>query len=304
MFEGLKFVFGVMRGVWQGIRQGAPADVAEAQAIQQMMEKHFSSDFGPDALPEGIISLWSDPENTYRDEHEQHEQTNDFWFGHGTFEVTAPHIALLRQMRFVWDCTERGAPMLDPARPYGSALPLGQIIALFAEEDPERLARRHVEMLFVLTRALVHGQLQPGSYSFRNITPEELRASLSNVADDDLGLNSDATVTITDEHIKLLRHITVEWPSQSDCEDRLASGEYPAATCDPKRTYGDYTVIEIDMSRILGRLPPAPSDGRFRPEPELVQHLQRLHWQMLPAMQVFVENARLEPGLYTMERAS
>ena len=36
----------------------------------------------------------------------------------------------------------------------------------------------------------------------------------------------------------------------------------------------------------------------FEPGPELAQRLQRLHWQMLGTMQVFLERMELAPGTY------
>lgn len=95
---------------------------------------------------------------------------------------------------------------------------------------------------------------------------------------------------------KLLDGMVIEWASSSECEDRLAVGDYPAIVADPKRPYGDYTYIEIDMARILGVLPPPPQRDTaavFDPEPALAAHLQELHWQMLGAIQAFVENAEI-----------
>ncbi|WP_395307620.1 hypothetical protein V4U86_19685 [Mycobacterium sp. AMU20-3851] len=95
-----------------------------------------------------------------------------------------------------------------------------------------------------------------------------------------------------------MRGIEIRWPSEYDCEDRLAAGEYPAAAADSKRPYGEYTFIEVDMARILGELPPGDGAAIFEPGPDLTRRLQRLHWQTLVAMQVFLERMTLAPGRY------
>ena len=120
-----------------------------------------------------------------------------------------------------------------------------------------------------------------------------------------IGVHLDAaeTVAISEDHLALLRNIEIRWPSEWDTEERLDLGEYPAATADSKRPYGEFTFIEVDMARILGCLPPAPPDGAFEPEPELAARLQKLHWQMLGAIQVFVENADIAPGAYDLDIA-
>jgi hypothetical protein len=202
--------------------------------------------------------------------------------------------------------------MLDPERPYGRADLLAQLAEVFATDDADALARRHVEMLLVLARALKHGVLQPGRYRLRNIGANDVRDAMrgygdaEGLGDADLGLDADGAVAVTDEHLKLLRNIEIRWPSSSECEERLEDGAYPAAAADPKRPYGDFTYIEVDVARILGCLPPPPEGDDpavFTPEPALARHLQRLHWQMLGAMQAFVENAEIAPGVYALDTA-
>lgn len=183
-----------------------------------------------------------------------------------------------------------------------------QLAEVFETDDTDALARRHVEMLFVLARTLKHGVLQPGRYALRNVGADDVHAAMQGyggaegLSDADLGFAADGSVLLTEEHLKLLRSIEIRWPSQWECDERLDGGGYPSATADPKRPYGDYTYIEIDMARILGCLPPPDGDAPavFEPEPALAHHLQRLHWQMLGAMQAFVENACIAPGVYDL----
>ncbi|MCC7250713.1 hypothetical protein [Hyphomicrobium sp.] len=214
--------------------------------------------------------------------------------------------------RYCGRCGFRGTALSAARRCSTRADVLAQLADVFVTDDADALARRHVEMLFVLARALKHGVLAPGRYRLGNISAGDVRDAMrgyggaDGVSDADLGLDADGAVTVTDEHLKLLRNIEIRWPSSSECEERVDAGVYPAAAADPKRPYGDYTYIEVDMARILGCLPPAPDgDGPavFEPEPALAAHLQRLHWQMLGAMQVFVENAELAPGVYDLDAA-
>lgn len=298
MLDRLKFMVG-FAGAYRRSR-GAGADHGEAldTAARDMMLRRLGvadADAAHTELPEPVTEIWLDPESPCA-------LADGAWFGDGSFEITPRHVDLMRQMRFTWDGAERGAPMLDARRPYGRSDLLTQLGETFASGDDAERARRHVEMFFVLGRALKHGALEPGRYPLRNVSADDVRRAMRgyDATDADLGLDADEQVTITDDHLQLLRDIDIRWPSESDCEDRFAAGEYPAAAGDPKRPYGDFTFIEVDMARILGVLPPADDSGIFEPSPELADRLQRLHWQMLVAMQVFAEQADLAPGVYRL----
>ena len=54
-----------------------------------------------------------------------------------------------------------------------------------------------------------------------------------------------------------------------------------------KRPFGDMTAFDIDMANILGR--PRP------PQHQLDPVLERLYWDMWPALQTFVEHATILP---------
>lgn len=306
MLDRVKFMFGFFRAYRQARKAGDSPDDAKLAAARHMIGMEIDAGDRP-ALPARIAEAWADPATALAD-----AVPEGGWFGSGPFEITSQHLILLRTMRFSWDGAERGAPILDPERPYGRSDLVAQLAEVFATEDADTLARRHVEMLFVLARVLRHGVLQPGTYRLRNTSLDDLRDAMRGyggargVSDADLALDADGAVILTEEHLKLLRGIEIRWPSQSDCEERIACGDYPAATADSKRPYGDYTYIEVDMARILDCLPPPPEGGEpavFKPEPALAAHLQRLHWQMLGAMQAFVENAAIAPGAYDLDAA-
>ncbi len=248
-------------------------------------------------LPASVCEMWCDPADEL-------DLDWDGWFGYGPFEITAAHLGLLRLARVGWDGAERGAPMLDPDRPYGRADLLAQLSEVFGTDDADVLGRHHVEMCSVLARVLRHGALRPGHYASRNLQPADIRAAVrgyGDLSDADLGLDA-GQIAVEADHLQLLRGMQVRWPSPHECRDRLDTGRFPAATVDPKRPFGDFTYIEVDMARILGVLPPAPTDGPavFEPGPELAHRLQRRHWQTAAVMQVFLEQAELAPGTYDM----
>ena len=255
-------------GAYGRSRKAGAAHVAALEsAAHDMLDRKLgrSGEGHPtrEEVPESAAALWLNAQT-------ECGLPDGAWFGGGSFEITPPHLSLLRQAHFSWDGAERGGPMLDPQRPYGRTDLLAQLAEVFGSDDAEELARRHVEMYFVIARALKHGALTPGWYVLGNIGAADVREAMrgyDGVTDADLGLDADGRVTATDDHVKLLRDIDIRWPSEYDCEDRLEVGDYPAAAADPKRPYGDFTFIEVDMARILGVLPP-PKGGRdLRSEP-------------------------------------
>lgn len=223
-------------------------------------------------------------------------------------DITPAHLELIRRMRFVWDGTEVGAPMLDPERPYGERNLFGQIGRAFGEDSEAGQLARHVEMMIALNHFLANATLAPGAWALANISPKELRAQFEGynggdgVNDEDVGLSADGSFQFAPEHARLVQQLSVEWSNRYDNEDRLDCGQYPGLAVDPKRPYGDMTYFQVDMARALGVLPPPPEDGSPARLPSaLEERLGRLHWQMLGALQVFVANAELAPGTYSFD---
>lgn len=302
MFERAKFMVTFIGAYRRSRSDGGGHEAALRAAADDMLRQTRVN------VPDTVYELWSDPSGELA-------LDGGDWFGDGFLEITDAHLGLLRRVRLTWDDAERGAPMLDPDRPYGRADLLAQLAEVFGADDADELGRRHVEMYFVLARALRHATLAPGRYGLTNVAPADVRIALrgyGELSGDDLGLDADGQVNLTEDHLRLLRGIEIRWPSEYECGDRLDGGRYPAAAADPKRPYGDFTFIEVDMARILGELPPAPEQlpgslrscppqqgpAVFEPSPEQALRLQRLHWQMLGAMQVFLERAELAPGRY------
>jgi hypothetical protein len=98
-------------------------------------------------------------------------------------------------------------------------------------------------------------------------------------------LEPDGYFQFTDQHRRLLQHLRFEWPAAQHL-GMVARGGYPVPAVHFKRPFGDMTVLDIDMAEILELPPPAP--GQLDPR------LERLYWEMWPALQTFVEHAAIE----------
>lgn len=304
--EKADFLRAVVPGLASVSHKGRSGDIAESQVgreVARVLAKASGED--TDDWPEfsqTVQDAWIDGEATFRAS--RHPNAETWAFIGLPFQVEAAHIALLRNMKFAWDGCESGAPMLDPKRPYGERDVIAQLGKVFIGEAEDALALRHIEMSIVLGKALRHGELKPGTYPMRNLTPEALRAQMAGYGDDGLsdetlGLTADGSFTFTHEHAKLMKVASLEWSNRHDNEDRLDAGEYPAAAIDPKRCYGDMSWIEKDMAVALGRLSEQDAyDGDADLPKDLERHLGTLHFQMLGAIQVFVENVNLPPGTY------
>lgn len=89
---------------------------------------------------------------------------------------------------------------------------------------------------------------------------------------------------LTEEHIKLLRHMNVSWGRE----------EFGAPEIDPKRPYGNGDVYS-DIARILWDIDARPDDIY---EPRLVNLMGRLHQQTRIALQIVLATGSFTPGRY------
>lgn len=97
------------------------------------------------------------------------------------------------------------------------------------------------------------------------------------------------TFEVTEDHLKLLRNMWVNW---QDCE-------YGAPEIDPKRPYGNSSV-EYDIAEILG-IPIPGEDENYEPRPfppEALARIQRLHRETGTALQIALRVGKFEAGLY------
>ena len=151
---------------------------------------------------------------------------------------------------------------------------------------------------------LRHGSLSSGDYPLLNVRSKDIHDLMDGyfeqntpANDTALGLTPDGKFRLTSEHLKLIKILMFEWPDEDQASDHLESGDWPASTMDPKRPYGDMIYFQKDMAYILD-LKVEAKGGKKELSEEQENALRHLHWQMLGALQVFVENAEFKPGTY------
>lgn len=254
-------------------------------------------------ITKDIRSYWLDPEAAFKKDAKSGEPNP---FEPQPVAVTAQHLALLRQSVLAWDGAEIGAPEFDRKKPFGRTDLLKQIGESFGVSKARQIARKHVETMFALGALLQHGELAPGRYAMKNVAIDELRKQLPDTdkgppSSADLGLSEGGAFYFKDTHRTLLRNMLFAWPGRSDVEEYLEIDWYPFARFDPKRPYGDFTYYQAEMALHLGRrdILKQEADGAWLMSEGHEQALMRLHWQMVFALQVFLENAELKPGTYS-----
>jgi len=184
-----------------------------------------------------------------------------------------PHVRLLRQAAVAWLDVEAGgvavlvSPRLldDPEHPTDAARAdiaarAGLTVASpLTAADRARVDALLAELPAALGRFLEHATLAPGTYRYADRMPSDPSQPRAERAEPE-------ELAFTAEHAKLLR--ALRW-------NGLFSNF--------KRPYGDMTYYAIDMAAVLGELFTPAEEGRY----------DRLHREMRPALQVFLENATL-----------
>lgn len=95
--------------------------------------------------------------------------------------------------------------------------------------------------------------------------------------------------TVTEDHIKLLRHAIVGW---EDCE-------FGAPSIDCKRPYGNSSVYS-DIAEILGIEPEDEDDQDF--SSEQFDRMALLHKETQTALQIFLTTGQMLVGEYEADR--
>lgn len=93
--------------------------------------------------------------------------------------------------------------------------------------------------------------------------------------------------TVTQEHVKLLRHAYVDWDD----------GEFGAPAINCKRPYGNSSVPE-DIAEILGWDLFEDEHGERHLSKEQGRRARDLHKGTKTALQVFLCTGEMKPGLY------
>jgi hypothetical protein len=212
--------------------------------------------------------------------------------------ITPKHIAALRKLRFAWNTQiESGGPVVDPLAPYGSEDLAADLGPILGTRDRVAIARFHREVSALLFWALENGELAAGQYRLAHLDnaamERRLRRELAGLPPERIAaivadlprLEPDGYFRFTDQHRRLLHALRLEWPNPGILWIVAGSG-YPVPAVHFKRPFGDMTTFEIDMAAILDL--PQPSGERFDPV------LNRLYWEMWPALQTFVEHATID----------
>ena len=208
--------------------------------------------------------------------------------------ITPRHVAALRKLRFAWNTRiESGGPVVDALAPYGSESMAGDLGPLIGTRDRVAIARFHREVSALLIWALENCALADGPYRLAHLDnaamERRLRLDLAGLPPERIEsivaelprLEPDGTFRFTEQHRRLLGALRFEWPEPQHVW-MVADGGYPAPAVHFKRPFGDMSAFDIDMAAILGR--PAPARGGTDPV------LNRLYWEMWPALQAFVQH--------------
>lgn len=157
-----------------------------------------------------------------------------------------------------WDGAEVGAPCFPP------------------DWEPER------EDLHLLRIAAAYGSCPTGTYTYRKPPPDHQHSSFVDE------LPGQSEFTFTDQHRTLLAEMSWE------CSDPYFDEEIPGA--DPKRPYGDFTFYQLEMALHLELIPKQKPADHDPMTPEIIETMTALHFQMQPALQVFLENFEIREG--------
>jgi hypothetical protein len=204
----------------------------------------------------------------------------------------------LRKLRFAWNTrVESGGPVVDPLAPYGSESLVADLGPIIGTSDRVMIARFHREVSALLIWALHNCGLAGGQYRLADLDnasmERRLRRELAGlpaqrieaILADLPRLEPDGYFHFTDQHLRLLHELRFEWPD-NQIMGIVAGAGYPVPAVHFKRPFGDMTSFEIDMVAILG-LPPQRTD-------KVDPVLDRLYWEMWPALQTFVQYVQID----------
>jgi len=212
-----------------------------------------------------------------------------------TFTLTDAHLQLIRSSIVAWAPIEAGAPavlcsplLVTEDSEHPSAALYADVAAragLKLSSPPSDADRRRIDELMrelpqALAQLVQRASLQPGTYSYRNPLVGSLQGARAPDGAEGKAAES-VTFDYTPDHAKLLRH-----------------ANWRGLFMDPKRPYGEMTFFELDMAEILGESVPRAQDGAPSFAPGQQERYDRLHAQMLEALQVFLVHARMRPGAY------
>ncbi|WP_423380077.1 hypothetical protein [Burkholderia sp. LMG 32019] len=204
-------------------------------------------------------------------------------------DLTPRHVALMRRLQVMWLPIESGAPGIVPESPLtGSGATIDLAKAILETDDDVLAIRTLAELGHVVPEFVtVAGTLSPGQY----VIPEALRKAFDFP---ESGVDPSGRFEFRAEHLAILRGTI--WRTLDDYSIDAVLEEddfWPLSYIDGKRPYGECTYFQIDMAELLGE------PYRFDAERDLIEdaekdaRLERLHYETLAALQVFLMHAEL-----------
>lgn len=201
---------------------------------------------------------------------------------------TPQHAALVRLLRVQWMPVESGAPGIDFEQPLrGGTDTLATARSSLNTADDALVIRRLAEVCRLVPRYVQSiGRLQPGRYE----VPAEMREAFDFP---ESGVDAKGTFNLRKEHLVLLRAAVWREVDERALGAVLREGErfWPMPYIDGKRPYGDTSYYQIDIGRLLGEPYPLDAKGYAITDPVKDARFERLHYETLAALQVFLSHS-------------
>jgi hypothetical protein len=194
-------------------------------------------------------------------------------------------LKIIRAMIVSWNIAEIGAPTIDPEIPIGNGDFLDNLMSITGIVDEDSVISLFQETNHFLENFLQVAELKIGRYSYPNVLygKEAITIDILSDIDPNQAKNQVITFDFTDQHRMLLQAASIRW----DEWDEEVEDCYPTPGIDPKRPYGDRTMFKLDMAAALG----------ITYTEDLDPYFQKLHYEMQPALQVFLRYANLSIDL-------
>lgn len=195
------------------------------------------------------------------------------------------HLVLIRSLRVTWVPVESGAPGLRPLFPFGIDRPTCSWgMTALGSHDEALLAQTLAEVAQLIPKFVFAGAaaLEPGRYAL----PDEMRDYFSTP---ESGVDANGIFEFQAEHATILKGMNWRF-------EQLEKPGWPLPFVDGKRPYGDCTYYQHDMARLLETTSEVSANSQAGLDPARNEELQRLHYQMLAALQVLLTHASIQFG--------
>ncbi|WP_230956055.1 hypothetical protein [Burkholderia cepacia] len=204
-------------------------------------------------------------------------------------DLAPRHVALMRRLQVMWLPIESGAPGIVPEPPLtGTGTTIDLAKAILETGDDVLAIRTLAELGHVVPEFVtVAGTLSPGQY----VIPAELREAFDFP---ESGVDASGRFEFRAEHLAILQGTV--WRTLDDYSiDAVLKRDdfWPLSYIDGKRPYGECTYFPIDMAELLGEPYQFDAERNLIEDAEKDARLERLHYETLAALQVFLMHAEL-----------